>query len=110
DISGAIGDYAYEVNAAHGDDARFIALTSAELMSTTSLAKYLPTNLQPASTTISWLAISHSDFIMEAQRLAAYREVALHGSHQTFVADVEDVINQFGYGLPMPSSIHAYLQ
>jgi hypothetical protein len=58
----------------------------------------------------NWVAISHSAFITSAQRLADYRASATGGGYQTAVLDAQDLINQYGYGIPSPTGIHAYLQ
>ena len=93
-----------------GGDGRFIALTTAQVRPTTGqISRYTVANTQPSGGA-DWVAITHADFYTQAQRLADYRASATGGSYRTAVLNVQDLINQFGYGFPSPTGIHTYLQ
>ncbi|MBK8430321.1 MAG: hypothetical protein IPL28_03025 [Chloroflexi bacterium] len=86
---------------------QFIALTEGRVLPTTGrVSSYEVADLTPAAGA-DWLAISHSAFLAEAQRLGAHRTA---DGYTTAVLDVQDIINQYGYGHPSPTGIHAYLQ
>lgn len=72
-----------------------------------TITHVMPTRLTPSAQAADWLAIAHSQFLAEAQRLAAYRAAA--DGFAVHVVDVADVIDQYGYGLPLPGAIRAYL-
>src|SRR5690606_38630727 len=74
-----------------------------------SINKYVGPDLDPAQGA-SWLAITHVNFINQAQTLAAHRGRWLHGGHSTHIVDIRHVINQYGYGLPLPAAIQSYLR
>ena len=86
---------------------QFIALTEGRVLPTTGrVSSYEVADLTPAAGA-DWLAISHSAFLAEAQRLGTHRTA---DGYTTAVLDVQDIINQYGYGHPSPTGIHAYLQ
>jgi hypothetical protein len=109
DISGA-GSFTYKIGGNHAADTRFIATTSDNILSgTATISQYTPVSLDPADGKAEWLAISHKNFIGQANRLAAHRASLNFGHMATYVADIEHVINQYGYGLPLPGAIRDYL-
>jgi uncharacterized repeat protein (TIGR01451 family) len=111
-IGGSAGNYTYKFAVNQPPDAQFIAATTSSVLSGTGVitfSRYIPPSLSPTGGA-DWIAISHADFMAHAQTLAAHRSSANFGGLQTFVADVQDVINQYGYGLPLPGAIHSYLQ
>ncbi len=103
DISG-IGPYTYHLGRQNGSSANFIATTTANIKSVAGLSQYVPTSLDPPGGA-DWIAISHADFIPAANTLAAHRAAFM----STQVVDVEDVINQYGYGLNTPEAIREFL-
>ncbi|MBK8986046.1 MAG: DUF11 domain-containing protein [Chloroflexi bacterium] len=107
DISGS-GPYTYTFTGLDAADGRYLATTSANVRSVKQISQYIPHSLQPAGGA-DWIAISHNLFITEAQRLAAHRADPQFGGLAAHVVDINDLINQFGYGLPLPESIRHYL-
>ncbi len=103
DISGS-GSFTYTVGSPTGG--KFIASTTANILNPAAISQYIPENLD-APGGADWIAISHVDFLTQANILAAHR--ADFSGLQTWVVDYEDVVNQFGYGLPLPSAIRDYL-
>ncbi len=109
-ISGTAGAYLYQVGRTHGDHARFIATTEANMRQPLSITSYVPPSLDPVGGGgAEWLAISHEDFLPAAQQLASHRAQPDFGGLTTHVVDIADVVNQYGYGLAMPEAIRAYL-
>ncbi|RMG97521.1 MAG: hypothetical protein D6706_08405, partial [Chloroflexi bacterium] len=103
------GPYTLTFGSNHPPDSRFIVTTAANILTGTAvtITKYTPTSLDPPSNQADWLAITHSNFMTQAQDLASYR--ATKNNLQTHIADIDDIINQYGYGLPLPGAIHDYL-
>ena len=89
--------------------ASFVVTHEDNLLRPVEISKYVGPDLDPAAGA-TWLAISHGNFLAQAQQLAAHRSTAAYGGFATYVVDVADVINQYGYGLPLPVAIQNYLQ
>jgi hypothetical protein len=106
--AGNISGSTYTIGSSHGPGAKFIATTVANAKSPWSIAKYVPTSLEPPAGGADWIAISHANFLAQANTLAAHR--ASFSQMQTWVVDIEDVVNQYGYGLHLPSAIRDYLK
>lgn len=89
--------------------------------STTYIAAALPAVREPASIGqyvapsldvtggADWLAISYPAFAAPLQALAAHRSAPPFGGLRTAIVSIEDVVNQYGYGLPLPDAIRGYL-
>lgn len=107
DISGS-GPYTYAIGQTYGDDARFIATTNANTLAAT-VTSYTPTNLDPIDGGADWIAITPSIFESRAITLAVHRQNPVYGGYKTAVVDIEDINNQYGYGLPLPEASRAYL-
>ena len=102
------GNYSYRVGVNNSADAQLIATTTSNLKEPVSIGKYVGNSLEPATNGAEWVAITPSEFRSQIDRLAAHR--ATTNGISTFVADVQDVINQYGYGLNTPGAIQAYLK
>jgi hypothetical protein len=103
------GPFTYTFGTAHPAGASFYATTAAGLRAPASITEYVAPSLEPPSGAAEWLAVAHQDFITETGRLAGHRQEELYGGLTTHVVDVEDVINQYGFGLPIPAAIQDYL-
>jgi uncharacterized repeat protein (TIGR01451 family) len=107
-ISGS-NPYTYTFGSDHAAGARFIATTTGNVLSPAAISQYVGEDLDPAGGA-DWVAIAYQDFVGEANRLAAHRADKAFGGLATHVVDVADVINQYGYGLPIPAAIQDYLR
>ncbi|MGH2538820.1 MAG: C25 family cysteine peptidase, partial [Candidatus Promineifilaceae bacterium] len=108
-ISGA-GPYTLTFGTADGAAADFIATTQANLLAPAGLSQYVGPDLEPAAGGAAWLGIAYQEFLLELERLAEHRALPQFGGFATHTVNIADVINQYGYGLPTPNAIRAYLQ
>lgn len=107
DITGA-GPYSLRLGSNHPADARYFVTSWANLRTPTAINRYLVANLEPPTRAVDWLAIAYPDFLGETRRLADHRTT--QDGLRTWVVDVNDVINQFGYGLPIPQALQSYIR
>jgi hypothetical protein len=107
-VSGA-GPYTLTFGGAQpAADSRFIV--SGQLLVPLAIDQYIPPDLNPAEGVADWVAITHRDFLTETNRLASHRADPVYGGLAAHVVDIEDVVNQYGYGLAMPRAINDYLR
>lgn len=114
DIVNNGGTFTYKIGSNHPAGSRFLATTASHILTVNDLAntitQYVPQNLDPPGGEADWLGISHSDFMTPTLQLAAHRADPTFGGMRTHVVDIADVINQYGYGLPLPQAIESYLR
>ncbi|MBE2220480.1 MAG: hypothetical protein IAF02_03015 [Anaerolineae bacterium] len=105
------GRYTYTIGINSSSSQNYIATTTSNILTTTGkISAYAaPTTLNPVNGA-DWVAISHGNFITAANKLAAHRQLNKYGGFSTHVVNIKDVINIYGYGLPMPEAIQAYLK
>ena len=85
---------------------RYLALTTAQRLAPLSITADTPSNLQAASNGADYIIVTHSDFRDAAQRLATHRAA---GGMRVKVVDVQDVYDEFGYGLMSAEAIRDFL-
>jgi len=73
-----------------------------------AVQKINPVPLDPPNRQAEWLAITHPDLLNAAHRLAGYRKNT--SGFSTHVVSINDVIDQYGYGLPLPDAVRHYLR
>ena len=105
-VTSGAGPYTATFGLSHAANERFIAAGSSQLLSPLSISTYVPPDLDPVDGA-DWIAITHPDFLSEAQRLADHR--AEQGL-RTAVVDVNDLYNQYSDGIFQPRAIHDFLQ
>jgi hypothetical protein len=106
-ISGS-NPYTYTVGSSQAAGSRYIVLTHDNIQSVKNLSSYTATPIEPAGGA-DWVVISHASLITAAHQLANHRANPNFGQLNTHVVDIADVINQYGYGLPLPEAIRHYL-
>ncbi|NJN54788.1 MAG: hypothetical protein HC804_08575 [Anaerolineae bacterium] len=106
---GGSGPYTYTFGQNHVAGTKFIATTEENVQSALSITQYVPPNLNPADSMAEWLLITHASLLTQANQLAAHRASAPFGSLDTHVVNIADVINEYGYGLPLPTAVSDYL-
>ncbi len=91
-------------------NSRFIATTPDNIhqLQGASISRYIPANLTPPQKEAQWLAVSHESLLSAAQDLAGYR--TSKSGLSSWVVDIEDVANQYGYGFNTPEAVRAYLR
>src|SRR5690606_29842199 len=105
---GGTGPYVYTL----GSDrpaGEYIATTTGNLLNPLAITRYDVPDINPAGNGADWVAISHEDFIGNANQLASHRQNSLYGGLDTHIVNIDDVINQYGYGFPVPGAVNAYL-
>lgn len=85
---------------------RYIALESSRFLSPTSVVKDTPSTLKSIANGADYLVISHRDFLSSIQPLAAYR--ASQGL-RVAVVDVQDIYDEFNWGIFDPQAIQSFL-
>ncbi|MGW8318751.1 MAG: C25 family cysteine peptidase [Candidatus Promineifilaceae bacterium] len=106
-VSGS-GPYSIIFGTEHPANSRFVATTTSNVLVPKLISKYVPPSLEPPGGA-DWVAVTYHDFVTETQRLASHRQEADFGDFRTSVVDVADVVNQYGYGLPLPGAIRDYM-
>ena len=66
-----------------------------------------PSSLKATTNGADYIVISHADFLAAADSLADYRESP---EFRTFAADVQDVYDEFNYGIVSPYAIRDFLE
>jgi hypothetical protein len=84
----------------------FFIVSDKRLKSVAGIIKDTPSDLHNPANGADYLIISHKDFWQQAQKLAAFR--ASQGL-RTLVVDIQDVYDEFGYGIYDPRAIRAFL-
>ncbi len=104
-IQGSGSDYTFVIGRTHAQGAQFIATTTSNIQAVKNISRYMPISLDPPSGKAQWLAITHSSLRDAADTLATYRKAEF----STWVVNIEDVVNQVGYGFNTPQAIRNYL-
>ena len=84
----------------------YVALTPAQRLTPLSIEQDTPSNLQATTNGADYLVITHTDFSAAVEPLADHR--AAEGL-RTAVVDVQDVYDEFSYGVFDPNAIHDFL-
>src|SRR5690606_3063081 len=102
------GSYAFTFNGTSAATTHIAAALPA-VTEPPSISRYAAPSLDPSGGA-DWLAISYSAFAAPLEPLAEHRTGPAFGGLDTAIVSVEDVINQVGYGLPLPDAIRDYLE
>ncbi|HET6444284.1 MAG TPA: C25 family cysteine peptidase [candidate division Zixibacteria bacterium] len=103
------GPFTYSFGTDQAPGTTFIVTTSSNVIDPKNIKRLVLEDIQPEFPGADWIAISYSGFITEVQRLENHRGDPTFGSLTTHVVDVESVVDQYGYGLPLPSGIQAFM-
>ncbi len=74
-----------------------------------SLQIDIPSTLASTNNAATYVIVAGSGLISSANALAAYRSSPAGGNHQTFIADITDVFDEFDYGRPTSIAIRRFL-
>jgi hypothetical protein len=106
-VLGASGNYTLTFEDAITRTAHYVALTPADRVSPLSVQLDSPSDLRDPSHGADYVVITHRDFYSDVLPLADYR--AAQGL-RTLVVDVQDIYDEFSYGVFEPQAIHGFLQ
>ncbi|MBN1978812.1 MAG: hypothetical protein JW918_15550 [Anaerolineae bacterium] len=106
-ISGASGAYTLTFQHTIIGEHHYLALAPAQRCSPLQIERDNPADLHSTANSADYIIITHVDFYTEAQRLAAY-SVMTRGL-RTVAVDVQDVYDEFSYGIYHQEAIHDFL-
>ncbi|MFQ6043138.1 MAG: C25 family cysteine peptidase, partial [Candidatus Poribacteria bacterium] len=86
---------------------RYYAVQSTSYMRVPQIEKDIPSNLRNPANKADYIIISHKDFIKEIETLAEHRRKQ---GLDVLIADIEDVYDEFSYGLFDPRAIKSFLR
>ena len=101
------GSYRTKMGADQSIPSTYLVTTVQNIRQPVAITPYQSADLMPTEYGAEWLAIAPAEFMTETRRLAAHR--TNYSQLWSGVVDVEDVIMQYGFGLPLPSAIRDYL-
>jgi hypothetical protein len=100
------GANGFDVSIPSGRAHPMIAVNENSLLSPVSITLNTPSTLSSSASTADMLILSHGNFMAESNNWANYRR----GQGLTVdVVNVEDVYDEFDFGLPTPGAVKAYL-
>ncbi len=88
------------------DSVEYLAVSQAMIHSDASISPDTASDLRAAANQAEYLVITHADFADEAQDLANYR---IQNSISAVVIDVQDIYDEFSYGIIDPEAIRAFI-
>lgn len=109
DMSTGVSGGTYTFGQNHAGGSKFIATTTDNIKTVLGIEEYVPPNLNPPDGRTEWLLITHPSLLTPATQLAAHRANAQFGGLDTQIVNIQDIINQYGYGLPLPAAVRNYL-
>lgn len=83
------------------------AVEDASILQPASLVANIPSSLKSAGHQADLLIISHKNFFVQAEEWAAYRR---QQGMKVEVLDVEDIFDEFNYGVTRADSVRTFLQ
>ena len=86
---------------------KYIVVAENELKKVKEIIEEEPSSLKDTGNSADYIIITHNDFMDAAQKLADYRSSE---GFRTKVVDIEDVYDEFNFGLYDPRAIRAFLK
>ncbi|MEO8168806.1 MAG: C25 family cysteine peptidase, partial [bacterium] len=109
-ITGIVGTYTFRAAETGGQASEYYAVSSSAFKSPAGIIGIPNQNLRGVSSGADFIIITSPDFRSASDQLAAYREQPSHGNLRTLVADVNQICNEFGGGLPDITAIRDFLR
>ena len=112
-VSAGGGNYRFSEAITNAADFFVASSAGVEQIQSNAIETYTPPNLAPSGGTAEWLAIGYREFIdipgttNDLVGLAAQRRS--FSNLTTHVVDIEDVVNQFGYGFASSHAVKRYI-
>ena len=92
-------------------DARdYLVLTPEALKTPLSISRNAPSFWREATNDADYIIVTHRDFRAAAERLASHRRSSGKQSLRVAVADIEDIYDEFNYGMPDPEALRAFFR
>ena len=90
----------------------FVVLVPSRMRAPDRIEKVTPAHLRESESGADYVIITHSDFMQQAERLAAWRgeDERFGAPPKTRVVDVGDIYNEFSAGLFDPTAIRNFLK
>lgn len=101
------GGYAAEFEEQIAEPVEYLALNETEVRSVLSIDADTASNLQNPAIGADYIIISHADFMTEAETLRQFRQSQ---GMRALLVDVQDVYDEFGYGMSEAGAIHSFLE
>ena len=108
-ISGIYGTYSFRAPSSSGAVQEFVAAGPSTWKQPAAIQPAGNQDLHGYADGADYIILTSSEFRSAADRLAAWRQDPAHGNLKTIVADVAQVYNEFGGGIPDISAIRDYL-
>lgn len=105
-VSGVSGNYSAAFGLQSNAERKFLILSSDKIKKPASILVDEPSELKSPSNQADYIIITHADFYEEIQRLAKHRE---DEGYRVNVVKVQDVYDEFNYGLMHPQAIKDFL-
>jgi hypothetical protein len=102
----AVADHTLRFGDGYDGGRRYLAQTTAQRLAPLSIELDVPSALQSPVAGADYVIITHSDFADAIQPLAAHRQAQ---GLRTHTVDVQDVYDEFGYGLMSSEAIRGFL-
>ena len=90
-------------------DWSFIAVSDDGVIQPDRLELDTPSNLKDPANGADWIVIYHSRYEENARRLRDWRTTAKGGGHRAFMANIDDIYDEFSHGAVSPWAVKAFL-
>lgn len=87
----------------------FIAVSDDGVVQPDRLELDIPSNLKDPANGADWIILYHSRYEESARRLRDWRATAKGGGHRAFMANINDIYDEFSHGAVSPWAIKAFL-
>ena len=98
------------LESASGNRGEYLALTPEALKTPLAITRNTPSNWHDTNNAADYIIITHGDFRAAAERLANHRRSAAGHGFRVAVAGVEDVDDEFNFGMPDPEAIRSFFR
>ena len=102
------GPYTVTFGSEHESGATFIVTVNSNVVTPPKISRYVAPQLDPPAGA-DWVAIVYGPFLTETARLADHRADTAFGGLITHMVNIDDIVNEYGYGLPVPAAVQNYL-
>ena len=109
-IAGINGTYRFRTVETAGDVSEYYAVSPNAFKTPVAITGVPNQNLRGYSRGADFIIVTSADFRSAADQLAAYREQPPSGNLRTLVADVNQIYNEFGGGIPDITAIRDFLK